>query len=67
MTRPALLAALLVGLAAVPALSAGGEPPDGGRGAGSVPVWNPYRPAPGNPPLAVRVLRLTDHLAVSDA
>lgn len=32
--------------------------PNGGRGAGTVPIWNPYQAAPGNAPLAVRVLVL---------
>ncbi|HEX8203313.1 MAG TPA: LamG-like jellyroll fold domain-containing protein [Isosphaeraceae bacterium] len=39
-------------------LRAGEEPPNAGRGAGTMPIWNPHRPAPGNPPLTVRVLVL---------
>jgi hypothetical protein len=34
------------------------EPPNGGRGAGTVPIWNPYRATPDNAPLTVRVLVL---------
>lgn len=46
--------ALLLGLAATLAA----QPPYQGRGAGTVPLWSPYTPAPGNPPLTVRVLVL---------
>ncbi len=40
------------------ALAAGPAPPHAGRGAGTVPLWNPHKAAPGNPPLTVRVLVL---------
>jgi hypothetical protein len=33
-------------------------PPNGGRGAGTVRVWNPFRAATGHPPLTLRVLVL---------
>lgn len=33
-------------------------PPNGGRGAGTVRVWNPFRAAPGHPRLTLRVLVL---------
>lgn len=33
-------------------------PPNGGRGAGTVPIWNGFRPDPENPPLTLRVLVL---------
>ena len=34
------------------------RPPNGGSGAGTVPIWNPHKPTPDNPPLTVRVLVL---------
>ncbi|MFO0925875.1 MAG: hypothetical protein U0736_02420 [Gemmataceae bacterium] len=34
------------------------RPPNAGRGAATVPLWNPHRPAAGNRPLTVRVLVL---------
>src|SRR6059058_1249569 len=59
MTRPrSITPALLLFALVTPPLHGGEEPPNAGRGAGTVPVWNPHRPAPGNPPLTVRVLVL---------
>src|SRR5213079_3301770 len=49
---------VLSGLAAGLLFAADAEPPNAGRGAGTVPIWNPHRPAPGNPPLTIRVLVL---------
>jgi hypothetical protein len=40
------------------ALAADVEPPNAGRGAGTVPIWNPHRATPGNLPLTIRVLVL---------
>jgi len=34
------------------------EPPNAGRGAGTVALWNPHSSAPGNRPLTIRVLVL---------
>jgi len=58
MIRSLALAILLTALPAAPALPADVEPPNAGRGAGTVPVWNPHRPEAGNAPLTVRVLVL---------
>jgi hypothetical protein len=58
MKRPTLLAVVLIGLAASLIPSADVAPPNGGKGAGTVPLWNPHRPVPGNPPLTIRVLVL---------
>jgi hypothetical protein len=55
--RRIIVATLLSSLVALP-LHAVEQPPNAGRGAGTVPTWNPHRPAPGNPPLTVRVLVL---------
>ena len=53
-----LLAAILTVCCVGAVCAAEAEPPNGGRGAGTVPIWNPHQPAPGNPPLTVRVLVL---------
>lgn len=58
MNRRKLLAVILPLLLVGSVVAADGEPPNGGRGAGTVPVWNPHRPAADNPPLQVRVLVL---------
>src|ERR1700730_3719172 len=58
MNRCAALIVSMAILSASPILRADIDPPNGGRGAGTVPVWNPHRPAQGNPPLNVRVLVL---------
>jgi hypothetical protein len=43
------------------------QPPNGGRGAGTVALWNPYLPAPDNRPITVRVLVLNfDPLVPTD-
>lgn len=52
------VAAILSVLSSGLALPADGELPNAGRGAGTVPIWNPHRAVPGNPPLTVRVLVL---------
>lgn len=51
----AVMAALLT---CCSVLRASDEPPNAGRGAGTVPVWNPHKSAPGHPPLTIRVLVL---------
>src|SRR5262245_51440635 len=58
MNRSPMLVVLFTLLAADLVRAADVEPPGAGRGAATVPVWNPHRPAAGNPPLTVRVLVL---------
>ncbi|MBL8799229.1 MAG: Ig-like domain-containing protein [Planctomycetia bacterium] len=55
---PLVVLAVLVVLVSGLLLPADVTPPNAGRGAGTVPVWNPHRAAPDNPPLQVRVLVL---------
>lgn len=50
--------AVLVTLLAAGLAFADADPPNAGRGAGTVPVWNPHRAVPGNTPLTIRVLVL---------
>lgn len=57
MTRSVALVAFLA-FGFVAAVRSAEEPPNGGRGAGTVPLWNPHHPEPGNSPLEVRVLVL---------
>jgi hypothetical protein len=58
MNRLATLAVVFTLLSAGVVRTAEVEPPNAGRGAATVPVWNPHRPTPDNPALAVRVLVL---------
>src|SRR5262245_20003172 len=58
MNRSPLLVVPLTLLATDLIRAADVEPPNAGRGAATVPVWNPHRSAAGNPPLTVRVLVL---------
>jgi hypothetical protein len=58
MHRSSPLAIALIVLSAGSVLFADVRPPNAGRGAGTVPLWNPHRPAAGNQPLTVRVLVL---------
>lgn len=57
MNRITVLVLLTLALATA-RLRADVDPPNGGRGAGTVPIWNPHKPVPGNPPLTLRVLVL---------
>ncbi len=54
--RAALVLCMVWSVALAPAAEV--EIPNGGRGAGTVPVWNPHRPGADNLPLTVRVLVL---------
>src|SRR5262245_6719747 len=58
MPRPGIIVPTLLTSLVALSLHAGERPPNPGRGAGTVPIWNPHHPAPGNPPLTVRVLVL---------
>jgi hypothetical protein len=58
MKRKGLLVVVLAMYASGFVRPADVEPPNAGRGAGTVPVWNPHHPTPDNPPLQVRVLVL---------
>jgi hypothetical protein len=68
MNRLCSLAVILVLLSSGSASRADVKPPSPRRGAGTVPIWNPHRPAPGNPSLTVRVLVLNyDPLVPAEA
>ena len=58
MNRAGILVVFLAAWSAGLAFPADVEAPNGGRGAGTVPLWNPHRPAAENQPLTVRVLVL---------
>lgn len=58
MNHRTVLAVVLIVVSSDSTLPADVEPPNAGRGAGTVPLWNPHRPAAGHPPLTVCVLVL---------
>lgn len=58
MKRLSAFAVLLTAISGSVVLSVDVSPPNAGRGAGSVPLWNPHKSVPGNTPLTVRVLVL---------
>ena len=66
MKRAWVLVILLAWLGGVLPAWADDDPPNGGRGAGTVPIWNPHKPAKDNPPLDIRVLVLNYDPLVPD-